>query len=45
MGETWNMTDPKTKFLSSCEPVKPDVLPKFNDGLDIGEMFPFPKET
>ena len=44
MGETWNMTYPKTKFLSSCEPVKLDVLPKFSDGLGIGEKSSFPKE-
>ena len=44
MGETWNMTYPKTKFLSSCEPVKLDVLPKFSDALGIGEKSSFPKE-
>ena len=35
MGETQGMIHPEAKFLSSCEPVEPDVLPKFHRGTDI----------
>lgn len=45
MGETPGMIHTKTKFLSSCEPVKPNKLytPNYNDGTGTGQRFLFQK--